>query len=400
MGESTEQNMKPGVLFTAFEPSGDAHAAPVIRELRDRAPWLTVYAWGGPKMAEAGATIVQKTSADGSMGLSALKKISEVRREVRHIRRWSKSYRVLAHVPVDSPAANFPICKVMKKRGAKVVHLVAPQLWAWAPWRIAKLRRRTDLVLCLLPFEEQYFKDRGIAAHFIGHPRINRKLDEEALSEQAHGLPQGNPRIAILPGSRRHEVQANLKLLTSVFNELQGRHHALSGVIVASNPEIAALVRKRMKLFPTGLNLVTSSADPVIRWADLCLAVSGTITLDITRQCKAMVGVYKTGPLSVALSKLLLRTPYCLLPNIIAEREIVPEFVPYAGGPMPIVRAATEILQDSKKAAVQQEHLARVLTRFAHKKPAIEAAKRILDVVGDAGPNAQVQPAVAGKAES
>jgi len=375
--------MTPAVLFTAFEPSGDAHAAGVIEELRHRAPGLRIYAWGGPKMEQAGATIVQNTSADGSMGLGALKKIREMRREVRHIARWSKSYRVLAHVPVDSPAANFPICKVMKKkRGAKIVHLVAPQVWAWAPWRIGKLRKLTDLVLCLLPFEEPYFKDRGVPASFIGHPRINRKIDEEQVRDQMRGLPQGNPRIAILPGSRSQEVRANLKLLSDVFTELQGRHHSLSGVIVAANSDIASLVRQKLKLFPTGLSLITGPADPVILWADLCLAVSGTITLDITRQTKAMIGVYKTSPTSVLLSKLLLRTRYRLLPNIIAEREIVPEFVPYAGGPMPIVKAASELLQDSKKAAVQQEHLARVLTRFAHKKPSIEAAKRILEVIG------------------
>lgn len=389
---TTARTQNAGILFTAFEPSGDAHAAPVIAELRHRAPELSVYAWGGPKMQAAGATIIQQTCENAAMGMSALRKVREVRREVKHIARWSKQYRVVAHVPVDSPAANFPICKVMKKRGVKVVHLVAPQLWAWGRWRVRKLRRLTDLVLCLLPFEEPWFNSRGINAQFIGHPRVNRSLDEARLREGMHGLPGGSPRIAILPGSRAHEVNANIRLLAGVFTELQGRHHSLAGVIVAASPELAALVRKRLKMFPTGLHLVSTELDPVIAWSDLCLTVSGTVTLDVARHRKPMVGVYRTGIATWLVSTVLLRTPLRLLPNIIAGREIVPEFVPYCGGVMPILKEASPILLDSKKAAVQSEHLARMLTQFLQKKPAIEAAKHILATIGE---SERVRPQVA-----
>ena len=197
---------KPSILFTAFEPSGDAHAAPVIRELLRAAPNLTVYAWGGPRMREAGATIVEESAVDGTMGVGALGRIAAVRKQIKQIDRWAGQYRVLAHVAVDSPAANFPICKSMRRSGARVIHLVAPQIWAWAGWRIRKLRRVTDLVLCLLPFEEQWFRDRDVPARFIGHPVINRQVDEDAIHERMHGLPQGAPRVALFPGSRSHEV--------------------------------------------------------------------------------------------------------------------------------------------------------------------------------------------------
>ncbi len=134
------------ILFTAFEPSGDAHAAPVIAELLRQSPGVRVYAWGGPKMEAAGATMLGRTADDGAMGLGALKRAGEVRREVRRIKQWIREYRVLAVVVVDSPAANFPVAKAVKRTGARIVHLVAPQLWAWGKWRIGKLRRLTDLV--------------------------------------------------------------------------------------------------------------------------------------------------------------------------------------------------------------------------------------------------------------
>ncbi|MHC4947606.1 MAG: lipid-A-disaccharide synthase, partial [Planctomycetota bacterium] len=333
---AADTKTKPAVLFTAFEPSGDAHAAPVIRELLERAPGLTVYAWGGPRMEEAGATIVERTAEDGSMALAAVGRILAMRREIKRIKRWAKQYRVLGHVAVDSPAANFPICRIMQDAGARVIHLVAPQVWAWGRWRVGKLRRRTDLVLCLLPFEEQWFKDRKVPARFVGHPVMARPVDEAEVREQMRGLPQGAPRVAIFPGSRSHEVKANIRLLVNVYTELQGRHHGLGGVIVAASSDVASVVRRKVKVFPHGLHMVVGQTDAAIGWCDLALAVSGTITLQIARQCKPMVAVYKTGLISWLGAQLIVRTPFRILPNIVAEREIVPEFVPYAGGPMPV----------------------------------------------------------------
>jgi len=369
------------LVFTAFEPSGDAHAAPVIEVLRERVPWLRIYAWGGPLMEKAGATLIENTASDGAMGLGSLSRVMKVRRQIASIKRWTRQYRVLGHVAVDSPAANFPVCKIMRKQGARVIHLVAPQLWAWASWRAGKLRRLTDLVLCLLPFEEEFFTQRRIPAKFIGHPVINRTLDQREVHSQAAGLPQGAPRLAIFPGSRSQEVKANLPLLVKAFNELQARHSGLSGLIVANNADTARLIKHKVKNFPTGLHLTIGMADAAIMWCDLALCVSGTISLQIASHRKPMIGVYKTGPVSWLGSKVILRTPYCLLPNIIAGREIVPEFVPHIGGTGAIVRVASEYLNDSKHGALQSEELARVCSRFSNKKPGKEAARWIIKLL-------------------
>ncbi|HHN78407.1 MAG TPA: lipid-A-disaccharide synthase, partial [Phycisphaerales bacterium] len=142
---------EPAILFTGFEPSGDDHASAVIAELRRRHPGLRMYAWGGPKMGQAGAEIIEETGKDAVMGLPGLSKVLEHRRINQRIAAWLDRNPVRVHVPIDSPAANFPICKMARKRGVKVVHLVAPQVWAWGKWRVNKLRRLTDFVCCLLP---------------------------------------------------------------------------------------------------------------------------------------------------------------------------------------------------------------------------------------------------------
>tara|TARA_Y100000589_G_scaffold287699_1_gene288647 strand:- start:9778 stop:10986 length:1209 start_codon:yes stop_codon:yes gene_type:complete len=378
---SSQGQNKPAILFTAFEPSGDALAAPIIERLKARAPGVKIYAWGGPLMEQAGATVVEHTVSDAAMGLGALKKVRTVRRFHGQIRRWLKQYRVIAHVPVDSPAANFPICAMTRKAGAKIVHLGCPQLWAWGSWRAGKLRKRTDLVLCLLPHEPGWLQEREIRGRFIGHPAINRELDLKKLRGSLHGMPHGAPRLGLFPGSRPQEVKRNLKLLVNTFIELRSRNSGLTGLIVAADPDIAALIRRKLREFPGGLHMVTGQRDIAIAWCDLALAVSGTITLHLARQCKSMVGVYKTDLLSWVGAKFLLRTDYRLLPNIIAEQEIVPEFVPYVGGPRPLVSIISRVFNDSKNAAEQQQGLALLLSRFANKHYADEGARLILNTI-------------------
>ncbi len=371
------------VLFTAFEPSGDAHAAPVIAELKARDPGLNIFAWGGPLMEAAGATLISSSCDDGAMGLNGFKKIFAVRSEIQKLKRWITQHRVLVHVPVDSPAANFPICQHLKPKGVRVAHLVAPQLWAWGGWRIKKLKACTDVVMCLLPFEEAWFRKRQVMAKFIGHPVINRELNTADIAIRQKTLPQGSPRILLLPGSRSSEVKANLPLLVKSYVELSDRNRGSVGLIVAANDRLARLIRANIVDMPVGLHLVIGDIEAAVHWTDLALAVSGTVSLDLTRQHRPMIGIYRTGVLSWLGAKIMLRTPFRLLPNIIAGRQIVPEFVPAPPwiGTRPIVDAATMFLKDSRNVAIAAEELRRVVLRFHGRDPAHLAADIILRLV-------------------
>lgn len=392
---SDDRRKRGAILFTAFEPSGDAHAAPVIAELKARDPGLIIYAWGGPKMEAAGATLISSTCDDGAMGLDGFKKIAVVRGEHQKLKRWSTQHRVAVHVPVDSPAANFPVCQYLKPRGVRIAHLVAPQLWAWGAWRANKLRKCTDCVMCLLPFEEKWFKSRQIPAKFIGHPVINRDIDPAALAERRKSLPSGSPRLLLLPGSRSSEVKRNVRLLVAAFIELADRNRGTAGLIVAANERLARQIRETVVDMPIGLHVVVGEIDAGIAWADLALTVSGTVSLDLTRQHRPMVGVYRTGLISWLGAKIMLRTPHRLLPNIIAGRRIVPEFVPAPPwiSPRAIVEAATHFLKDSKNVAIAAEELRRVAQRFEGRDPAHAAADIILRLL-DGKPVDEPKPAV------
>ena len=374
----------PAILFTGFEPSGDDHASAVIKRLLAKRPDLQIHAWGGPKMRAAGANIIEETGKDAVMGIPGLKKIQEHRAINQRVAAWLDNNKIRAHIPVDSPAANFPICKMAKDRGIKVVHLVAPQVWAWGPWRVNKLRRLTDHVCCVLPFEETYFKERDVPAEFVGHPLFDKAPDPKDLDPIITDWPKGEPSLAIMPGSRPAELRKNFPILLAAFRRLHQEHPGIVGRVAATTPEVARQLRDLAALsggWPEALETVAGETDAVIRWADLALVVSGTVTLQIARQAKPMVIVYKSSPLLYnLLGRWLVRTKHFTLPNLIAGEEIVPEFVPHFGGPEPIVDRAVELLENPEAAEAQRQALSKIADRYEGTNAANAAADAILRV--------------------
>ena len=366
-------------LFTAFEHSGDAHAAPVIAALLSLDPSARIVAFGGDRMAAAGAELIERTAGDGTMGVPALSKVLAIRAIARRVEAFAAKHAIAVHVPVDSPAANFPMCARTRRHGAKVVHLVAPQLWAWGPWRIGKLRRLTNHVLCLLPFEEQWFSSRGVRATFIGHPVVNGGDAHTSSPLPEDAARRGDPSVLLLPGSRTLEVDRNATLLLEAWDAIARDNPSARAIVCAAS----ALVRDRfMSIAGAQLDdrvrVVTGCIDAAAAWCDFAIAVSGTVSLDITRACKPMIGVYRTGKVGTLVGGLMLRAPHRLLPNILAGREIVPEFVPYSGASEPILAVARRMARDrSWRDAITQD-LARVLAQFAGHTPGVEAARIIV----------------------
>ncbi len=378
----TERDSQPAILFTAFEPSGDDHASIVIAELKSRYPDLKIYGWGGRKMKAAGAEIIEITGDAAVMGMPGLEKIREHKKINVRIEEWVKKNPISVHVPVDSPAANFPVCAITKSHGAKVTHMVAPQLWAWGSWRIKKLRRLTDHVMCVLPFEEKWFGSRGIRTTYIGHPLFEKPLDVKALDERVANWATGEQRVAILPGSRPSELKKNFPLLLGAYIKIKGEHPEMCGVIAVTRMEIEPVLKQIAKdhglAWPESLELVVADTDAVVRWCTLALVVSGTVTLQIARQHRPMVIVYKIGRVSWNLvARWVIKSSYITLPNILAGREIVPELVPSFLGVEPIAQRATELLEDRGSYDLQVRELKKVTDTFA----GMNAAKGAADII-------------------
>lgn len=385
-----------GVLFTAFEPSGDDHASAVIAELKRRSPNLPIYAWGGPKMEKAGAVIIERTGENAVMGVPGVGKIIEHVGIHRRIARWLDEQKAALHVPVDSPAANFPVCRLTKARGLKVVHLVAPQVWAWASWRINKLRRRTDLVLCLLPFEEEWFLSRGVQARFVGHPLFDEPVNVAALDTRIGGMGSGSPKLALMPGSRPKELVSCFPVLLDAFTRLKADFPNVCGCVAATKPEAVRRLREIAAVhggWPTGLEMVHGETDAVVRWCDFALVASGTVTLQIARQTKPMIALYVPGWLMYqTLGRWLVSTELFTLPNLIAGRRIMPEFIPHFGDGEKLAVEVIKLLRRPGYADEQRQALASVCRRFAGKHAARNAADEIERMLGLRAPDAVHRP--------
>lgn len=380
------------ILFTAFEPSGDALAAAVISQLKQHQPDRPIYAFGGPQMAKAGAELLETTTEHAVMLGGAIAQAMEHRRRLKRLRQWLAEHPPLAAlVPTDSPAANWSICQAVRdtQPKAKIVHLVAPQLWAWAPWRVRKLRRLTDGVLCLLPFEPTWLGERGVPATLVGHPLFSAQA-QQPVTDPA--LPEkGKINIALLPGSRSSEIKANWPTMLEVYRKLAAEHPGMVACIAASDESRAQLITSMLpsQTMPPNMHMVTANASAVLDWADVALVVSGTATLHTASRKTPMVVLYNVKRLAWhMLGRWLIQTRTFALPNVITDwlgkRRAVPEFVPHHGQVEPIANAMRQLMNQPAQRQQQLEAFADISNCFTNQSYATLAADAIHQVV-DAG---------------
>ena len=373
------------ILFTVFEPSGDVLAARLIEELRRRQPGRPIFAFGGPRMEAAGAQLIESTTGHAKMGVGVgmVGEAKELLRRKQVLTAWLKENPIAAHVPTDSPAANWSLCAAVRRTqpDARIVHLVGPQIWAWAGWRIRRLRRLTDHVMCLLPFEPEWFGSRGVPATFVGHPLFQVPLPGESSADaagQAVTTIDGQPlrdagtRLALLPGSREKEVRQNWPTMLKVFDQLRHRLPDL-GVVIAAADRTRA---DQLKLLcpggrpPRGMQVLVGNASAALDWADAAVVVSGTATLEAASRNTPMVVIYNANLTAWnLLGRFLVNARTFALPNVISESlelgRVVPELVPHDGSPEPVIEHLRPLLTGGTEVAEQREGFAAIRAAYA-----------------------------------
>jgi len=358
------------ILMTAFEPSGDSLGAMAALGLKAIQPDIKLVGLGGSQMESSGVELLEHTTQEATMGVGAISEIKRIKRLVDLVSAWIEENHPDVVVAVDSPAANWSVCKAARKYGCTVLHLAAPQLWAWAPWRIKKMKRLSDHVMCLLPFEPKWFESRGMPATFIGHPAMVK----QELSEIQ--LPAGSPNIVLLPGSRKGEIVKNLPMQQDILSRICLEHAGTEAVIACRIEDV-----ERVQPFAKSLQIVAGDLPSVLEWADLALNTSGTVSLDVMRHATPMIGMYKVNPISMVLSKIILNTPHRLLPNLIAGKQIVPEFIPCGNVAGHVAELALELLGDEEAMTTMKRELQEEAELYASHNPSKEAAELIFSFI-------------------
>jgi lipid-A-disaccharide synthase len=393
------------ILFTAFEPSGDALAAKLIASLKAAEPDRPIYALGGPRMAEAGAILIESTTDRAAMLAGAARQAKAHHARLGRLKAWLGDHPIAATVATDSPAANWGVCKRVRqvRPGAAILHLAAPQLWAWGAWRIRKLRRLTDQVLCLLPFEPAWFRARRVPARFVGHP---------LFAEAGEGPPPAvvdpdqrftGPRLALMPGSREAEVQRNWPTQLEAFHRLRAQQPRLRAVVSAADTARAEQIRQLCPeaTLPRGMRLTIGQAASVLRWAELALVVSGTASLQCVVHRVPMVVTYRINkPAWHLLGRWLVAARTFTLPNLLSESlghgRAVPELVPHFGEVEPVMTALQPLLGNTPERRQQREAFEAIHQAYAgvvFTEAAADAVRAHLpDADGDAAQKKKASP--------
>jgi lipid-A-disaccharide synthase len=317
----------------AGEASGDTLGAGLIEALRAQVPDAQFVGMAGPKMIAAGCEPWYRAEEIAVMGffevLPHLRRILALRREL--IARIEQS-RADVFIGIDAQDFNRPAATALKRAGLKTVQYVSPQVWAWRQSRVATIREAVDLVLCVLPFEPQFYAAHGVNAKFVGHPladMIPLHVDK-AQARAKLGLPADEPVLAILPGSRRSEVSQLSAPFMATADWLKRRRPELNVVVALASEATGELFRAATAgMDLRGAKLIAHQAREVMAAADVVLTASGTASLEALLTKRPMVVAYKMVPLTYWLVRLLgvAKLPHFSLPNLLAGRGLVPEFV-------------------------------------------------------------------------
>jgi len=345
----------PVIFITAAEASGDHHAAELIRALKTRLPGARFVGAAGPEMAEAGCEVVADLTQRASMVLGPLANLGYYRRAVKKLKKAMADARPDIHVPVDSPALNWHLARAAKELSVPVMYYVAPQVWAWAPWRIKKVRKLTDHVACLLPFEEDYFRHRGVAATYVGHPLFDQ-LPPQPRAKDCPDLAQawldGCWRVALLPGSRPGEIRKHTGSLLRLASAITSRWPGAKCTIIAANQgaerNILRAVDEANKGQPPSqlCDIVVGNTAAVLGDSHFAVAVSGTVTLEVAHFGVPMIVLFRTSRLVYYLLRWLLRIKNFSLVNILAGRAVVPELIPWFGDEKKLAATTIGALED------------------------------------------------------
>jgi len=376
-----DKNKKYRIFISAAEPSGDAHCAGLITALQKSGYGIEFVGVGGPKMAEAGCELLQDTVGQAVMIYKAFSHVGRYYRLIKRVTRFLKSNKVDLVIVCDSPAFNFHIAKAAKRAGIKTIFYVAPQLWAWAGWRIHKLRKYCDKLCCILPFEQSWFRQRRIDAIFVGNPLLDELENDSSGHKKYTEFDPKNARFALMPGSRDAELESLWQPMQQIALRLKEKYPAVTFVTVAVDDRREQVLRKT-QIPGFECQYAVGSVSNTAGAVDFTLVTSGSATLEVTAAGCPMVIMYQSSRILWHLiGRWLIRTKYLSLVNILAGKELVPEFMPYFSSIEPIAESIVQLLEDSDKLSQISGELIKLAEPLGEKKARDEVAKIVVEML-------------------
>jgi lipid-A-disaccharide synthase len=361
---ATPPGTGPLVFLIAGEPSGDALGARLMAALRRRTDGRIAFAGiGGPAMSAEGLRSLFPIDELSLMGIAEVaphlvRLLGRLRQTVAAIQQAAPA----VVVTIDCPGFCLRVAGRLRHSGIPVVHYVAPSVWAWRPGRARRIAHKVDHLLALLPFEPPYFTVHGLPCTYVGHPVIEASI--VASPRPADGVRP--PVLCLLPGSRRVEIAHLLPVFRQTVGLLRARYPDMA-VVLPTIPSVAALVRDAVADWPTPVSVVTGEAArrDAFASADVALAASGTVILELAAAGVPLVACYRGRRLTAAIVLRLLRVRHVTLVNILLDRAVVPELLQDDCTPASLAQALVDLLDDPAARARQRAGFAAALDLLA-----------------------------------
>ena len=365
------------IMLMAGETSGDTLAVELLEALRNESGEVEAFGAGGPKMQAAGVDLAIDLTEHAVVGIwEAVRNYGKFKGFFDDLLDLAFERKPEAIICIDNPGFNLRFVRALRQRAAgtnwrpRIIYYISPQLWAWHSSRVHQIARDVDLLLSIFPFEKDWYAQRapGLPVEFVGHPLCDRYPDVEFREPDELHDP---PRLLLLPGSRAKEISRHLPVMAAAARKLDAEP-----MIVFPNESLAAQARL---LTPAvaDWDLRIGGLHEALTEADVAIASSGTVTLECAWFRVPTVVLYKTSWITYLLGRLFVKVKHIAMPNVLAEREVFPEFIQRAATPKNLAREANRFLEDTARRKALRTDLNQIAQTLGQKGAAPRAAKAV-----------------------
>jgi len=376
--------MTQKIMLVAGEASGDQHAANFFLELKNLIPDISGFGMGGKKMPAAGIDVRFDSSSIAVIGvIEVLKHYREIKTALKLMQQLLISEKPDLLVCVDYKEFNYKLAAFAKRQGIKVLFYVSPQVWAWRPGRVVKYGKVIDMMAVIFPFETAYYESEKIPVAYVGHPSVDKVHPQFSIPEakQLYHLDSEYPVVGLLPGSRRNEILRLLPVMLKAAEIVQRTIPGVQFILPQADSVDDNLLQSILEISPVKLSVIKNQPYDVIQCCDAAMTSSGTVTLEIALLTVPMVITYKLSSITYWLGRVLVKTPFIGLPNIVEGKKIVQELIRYETQPENLALEINRILKDDDYAEEMRGNLKEVKTALGSgggSKKMAELASRLL----------------------
>ncbi|MCF6766022.1 lipid-A-disaccharide synthase [Thiotrichales bacterium 19S3-7] len=342
------------IVLVAGELSGDQLAQGLVAKLKQTYPNAIIEGIGGPLMIEEGLTSLYPIDYLSVMGfVEVIKQLNKILKARFGLLRHFKKHPPDIYIGIDAPDFNLPIEKKLRKRGIKTIHYVSPSVWAWREGRVKGIKKATDSVLAILPFEVDFYHKYNHRVIFVGHPLANEiPINVESTTEIRAQLQLDSNKltVAILPGSRHQEVAFLLPVFMEVIRRLKKKYHHCQFVIPLAKASLGVHFEHYEAEFDKlNIHLIEGKSHQALKASDIVLLASGTAALEAMLYKKPMVMAYKLSPITFLFARMLVKIRMFSLPNILAGKMIIPELIQHDATAPKLAEEMIQLIEDKSK---------------------------------------------------